>query len=384
MEILAKHDLELYHKICESALWEIPSEKEEQAYEVKSRRLAEHGFPSFDEAISVYSPLDKKRFALAPKRPQDEEVDVVPMYPLTVMDDAVLFINRVFTELSGEAEGRFLMETASIANKLLVADGYEISSENLSASLVKAIGYINIGLETLSEGDVSKAASLMNDHWTISIFQVGLAEVVKLSSDAGKVFKKSWMNGDIDNLVLLEPHQKILITNLLSKRPKYYTGSDEFAVDSIRDFTTIKELKSAKEAMFVAEFVGRLVENLFVKEIGNVFQMVNNVSDLRFTGIFLTAFVNGYKDGLWQFKPVHSQDIQDVLKKINISDGEALLSEGFKNFRGWMLSREKGLTSEERISLDDILNLSKERFVDEFKGMNSLPEPRFIHSVWTV
>lgn len=176
LEILAKHDLELLHKVLEGCLWEIPAESEETAFETKCRRLAEHGLPDFEEALGVYSPLPKRKFAFAPKRTRVKSELLPPRYPLVMMGDKVLFVNRVLAGLDGELEALFLKELADISNKILVAEGKDISPESMAAAIAKALTHINIGLEELSNGDINEAIRLLSEHWLLSIFQVGLHE----------------------------------------------------------------------------------------------------------------------------------------------------------------------------------------------------------------
>lgn len=380
LEVLAKHDMELYEKLCESCIWEIPSQREEEAYEARCRRLAEHGFPAFDEAISIYSPLTKARFKTVKKRGEAGDAFFAPRYPLVALGDRVLFINRVLAEAGPKAEDRFLLEVASIANKLLIADGQEMDKENLSASLIKAIGYVNIGLETVSGGDIPGAASLIKEHWLVSIFQVGLNDVMNVSRGAQKTFKNSWLKGDEKKLLLLEPLPRLIITSLLSKRPKYFTGTDEFAIDSTRDFVSSDELSRARQLISESEFVGRMVDELFLKGAGLDF--LDAPEDLRFTGIFITALINGVLNDAWVFKTVPAKKLRQFLKQMDLFQGSDNLGDAVERIRGWILSEQKGLTMEEKGALDRFIEISRTRLVDELGDVTEEPSPRHVHCVW--
>lgn len=179
LEILAKHDHDLYRSICEVCIWEIQSIREEAAYEVKCRRLAEHGLPSFDEAVSVYSPLDKEKIKAVPKRTKMAGTFIAPRYPLAVIGDKAHFVSRVIAGADEAVRDRFLLELSSIANKMLIADGKGIDHEGLKRALRRAVENIDAGLEALSGGDVSKALSLLDEYWLVTFFQVGLAETGK-------------------------------------------------------------------------------------------------------------------------------------------------------------------------------------------------------------
>lgn len=375
LEIAAKNDMLFFHKICEAVLWEIPSQREEEAYETRSRRLAEHGFPSFDEAISVYSPLNKKKFKMANKRDESPSVEFAPRYPLVPLGDQVLFLNRVLPELGVSEEERFLVEVAGIANKVLVADAKDIDDENLRSSLIKTMGYVNIGLEILADNNISEAVKLLKDYWLITIFQVGLSEVLKLSQDAKRVFEKSWMNGKEEYLSLLEPHLRLLVINLISKRPKHYTGSDELAVGSIKDFMSLVQLQKSREEVLESEFIGKVVEDIFLGAVGKIFEMIDYPQDLRFTGIFLTALINFCEEGKAVFKPVNRDILWNFISNKKIDENI-----GF--FKKEIFSKIGTLTAEENRYLNDFVDASRLRFSDEFKDVVKLPESHFIHSVW--
>lgn len=384
LEILVKHERDLYSSICEACIWDIPSMKEEEAYQVRARRLAEHGLPSFDEAIGIYSPLSRSRFKSVAKRDKAEEVKFAPRYPLAVLGDKVLFVNRVLSETTLALENRFLLEIAGIANKLLVADGEDPEPERLNSSLTKAMGYINIGLEVLSGGDISAAVSLIEGYWLTSIFQVGLGEVAALSRDMQKIFKKSWMRGDSKSLSLMDPGQRVLVTYLLLKRPKYFVGGGEFAKGSIRDFVSSEELLLARQGVRQAEFVGRILEKLFLKKAGSVFELVDYPEELRFTGIMLTVLVNGVLNGNWVFKPVKTEKLLEFLKRMNFSGDGGHLEGAIGKMRSWVLSQQKGLSREEEVFLDKFIELSRGRLVGELKDITEPPKPRFVHCVWLI
>lgn len=177
LEILVKHDHNAYMKILEACMWDVPSQREEEAYEVRSRRLAEHGFPTFDEAVTINSPLPKSKLGFAIKRPATNKIEkyFAPRYPLIVMGERVLFLNRVVSVMSEQEESRLLIELANIANKILISEGKEVGADTIKASMEKAIDVTSKGLESLSNGNIDRGRELLNEYWTQTIYQVGLA-----------------------------------------------------------------------------------------------------------------------------------------------------------------------------------------------------------------
>ncbi len=54
---LYQHDRGRFYSLAEGIIWDSPPEVEDAAYAWKTRRLAEYGFPEFDEAFSIYQIL---------------------------------------------------------------------------------------------------------------------------------------------------------------------------------------------------------------------------------------------------------------------------------------------------------------------------------------
>jgi hypothetical protein len=165
------------------------------------------------------------------------------------------------------------------------------------------------------------------------------------------------------------------MTNLVTKRPKHYTGSDELAIGSVRDFTSLEELRKSREEVLEAEFIGKIIQKELVGKVEEIFKVIDYPQDLRFTGIFLTAFVNFCISNKASFKPVKRDELWELIQKDEVD-------QKMNGFKKEFLSKIGALTGEENKYLDDFIYASKQRFLDEFKEMDNLPESHYIHSVW--
>ncbi len=66
---LYQNDRGKFYSLAEGILWDSPAEVEEAAYAWKTRRLAEYGFPEFEEALSIYQVMpDRELERLLQKR----------------------------------------------------------------------------------------------------------------------------------------------------------------------------------------------------------------------------------------------------------------------------------------------------------------------------
>lgn len=380
MEMLAKSDLALYHDICESCLWDLSSSREEAAYEMRIRRLEEEGFPSFDDAIAVYAPLSRKKFAGIKKRTSACSPLVYPRYPLTVLGDKILFLNRVLSPCLDKTEESFLFEIAALANKLVVGDAENITFENSKQKLLKAIGYTNIGLEVLSDGDLEKGTEILSNYYVVNIFQVGLAEVIKRSERAKKIFNDSWIKGCDDRLELLQDEDRLMFENLILKRPLYFRGGDEFDENCLWDFLSLENLMEVDKNISRVHDIGEIVGK--VTDIGKIITTVDFPSQLKFTGVLMTLVINGIINQNWSFKVLTVKDLENYLKIVNLSESKEFLESHFEELRKNLVGMKNLYSDQEAKALDKYLEASKQRFIEDFSGISGDINPAFVLCVW--
>ncbi|PIR20732.1 MAG: hypothetical protein COV45_04035 [Deltaproteobacteria bacterium CG11_big_fil_rev_8_21_14_0_20_47_16] len=178
-------DAGFVHHLCEVAMDALPTEQVEAAFEVRERRLAEEGFPPYEEAIAIYQPLSISDIQHLPKRNpsrlQGNQKDVIPRYPLITCDRAGLFITEV---MAGIQDGRFLqefsIELASLANKVMIADQRAMEPKELRESVTKVVAMINLALEAIGNNDVEKARVALQTYWARDLFKVGVSLMRKL------------------------------------------------------------------------------------------------------------------------------------------------------------------------------------------------------------
>ena len=77
-QILFLDQPQRYSDILWAASYELPSEVEEGALRWRQSRMEEHGFPPWEDALSVYAPSDGVRVYPRPPQPTDPESPVYP------------------------------------------------------------------------------------------------------------------------------------------------------------------------------------------------------------------------------------------------------------------------------------------------------------------
>ncbi len=245
---VAHKDSNRYQALVLGLAGVLPAETEEEMYRMRNARLAEHGFLPYEEAISVYAPLDveaiKKEDA---KKSSGITIDkeswaLAPLSPLYhAGTDNILGIS-----LSEIADPMFLdrlrLEFAGLCNQVLSADG--ILAQDLDVLVKtcrKAAGYLNLALERLCGKDVSSAIKLLRRHSLVSIFRVGFGLVLKVKWEAERWIKTSWFEAQGLDYDFWGEEWAGMLSAMLEKRPRFYTGPSPEG-EELRDFQWLSDL----------------------------------------------------------------------------------------------------------------------------------------------
>ena len=202
-------DIELLRRHLESAKWEVPSDLEEFAYQVKKGRLEEMGFVDYQEAIELYS---VGQAASLKKQMLDDPLDVDTKFPKELLpsdDDSDLenpsllprpvsgkvwetgFIRDCLNQIPETERKRILlMELLRTVNAALAADrALHEDMPTIERVSQRSRKYIEIGLLYLSEGDATRGSQMMMRQPLAEVFRLGWLTVQDLSKAAADLKK---------------------------------------------------------------------------------------------------------------------------------------------------------------------------------------------------
>jgi hypothetical protein len=264
---MARKDPERYQAFLLGLAGVTPAEIEEEMYRSRSVRLAEHGFLPFEEALSVYAPLDHETLSdeKTPALPGifiDEETQgLVPVSPLfhagadNILTEAT---SRITDSLFLD---RIQLEFAGLCNQIQSADGLQVHDlEVLLGTCRKAAGYLNLALERLCGRDISAAERLLRKHSLLSIFRVGFGLAMKLKWEAERWVKESWFYGRELKFGFWGEHWGGTLEGLLAKRPKLYVELQEG--EEYKDFEWLSELGDCLKVLRRLMVLDALLERL--------------------------------------------------------------------------------------------------------------------------
>lgn len=143
LRLLFERDYWLYFRILQGAIHELDSDCEEFALRWRTGRLADLGFPTWDEAIAIYSWLSPERWCdVQPDAKALDATDFVlpaelPPPMLDAGSEHAVF--RAATELSPDERRVFFQRFVTLANQIAIADRLPLGDvESIPRAIEKA------------------------------------------------------------------------------------------------------------------------------------------------------------------------------------------------------------------------------------------------------
>ncbi len=225
VESICRLDNALYVALMEGVKNDIETELEEACSRFRDGRLADLGFPSLDEALSLYSRLKPAGFALEDGK---EHLTTGPAatLPVPVGEETSLLLKALALAGSDDVQ----TELNYLINSALVADETAFSdSEAMHQVVQRVYGYLNIALEHLCGGDAEKAGVVLSGEYLKRLFQLGYSILLEVKGRAEKL--------ESDNYATNK-----LLMGLKNKRPRFYRGLDADNVDGYREFRSMADV----------------------------------------------------------------------------------------------------------------------------------------------
>jgi hypothetical protein len=267
LRTMAACDLERYQAVLLGLAGVLPAEIEEDMYRMRNIRLAEHGFLPFDEAISIYAPMDAAAISSEESGEKahiftDEiERSVVPLSPLYYAGGSNL-LTEAFSRIHDSLLlDRIRLEFAGLCNQILSADGILADDlEVLIKTCRKAAATLNLTLEKLCGEDLSSAERLLRDQPLVSVFRVGFGLALKLKWDAEAWLKESWFYTRGLELDFWGEDWGGTLTGLLEDKPRFYVGLKEG--EAYKEFEKLNELDACGGLINRVRVLDRLLARL--------------------------------------------------------------------------------------------------------------------------
>jgi hypothetical protein len=233
-EILFLDDQARYLGILRSALFELPSEVEEDALRWRVSRLEEHGYPGLEEALSVYEP---PRSGRAPEpAARSDATSISPRTALRLLRGDTHIVPAI-DRLTAEDRERVLAGFNALAHRVLVADGADAGSIDAHRAVMERTGsYVAIGLQLRGAQEPATAAGVLREVAPIELFREGYAQTAELKAWARRL-------EPLDGL--LDAPLRARLRGLSQSRP-LFVAPGEGDAGAARDFRSLAEIEETR------------------------------------------------------------------------------------------------------------------------------------------
>ncbi len=348
LEILYRVDEKGYRRLLDSLIAELESELEEIGYRLRKGRLADYGFPDFEEALEIYRFVNPDSLTGEKRTPQVRDLEETekgsPTFYLTFQNEGP-FLSSILSRIDDPREQeRLNREIATLCNKAIVAEALDLSNlAGMERVIRKVYHFLNLGLQYLSREEEGAALEILRSLSMQRLFQCGVSTTILLRRKAESILKGAWFSGRQENLVLLDTPHLEKFEGILRKRPALYR-------DGI--YEDFKNLQDLKEAENLLEFLETIV-NFLGKELKVSPRELEEMDfkdcypetwrEITLSTIFLTSLANQILKGSFRFEVIEQAQLKDLLFRVFERDaqGKGVIKMEIKNgLRDWLYSNE--------------------------------------------
>ena len=348
LQILYRVDKNNYQRLMDALIVEIESELEEIGYRLRNGRLADYGFPDFEEALEIYRFANPDSFTGGEGfsqvvRPEEGGKESSFFY-LTFQQEGPFFSAILSRTDDPYERDRLKQDITALCNKAIVAEAIDLSNIAAMERVIKKVYHtLNLGLQYLSKDDERKAFEILRSLPIQRLFQYGVGTTLLLRRKAESILQGPCFSNDQENLVFLDPPHFEKFEGILRKRPALYRDW------SYQDFGNPQDLKEANDFLefikTVANFLGKELNlsSLRLKELDLKGCYPDDWREIRLSTIFLTSAANQILKGTFQFEAIGQAQVKDFLYRVFERDAQGkgvVKMEIKKGLKNWLDSIE--------------------------------------------
>jgi hypothetical protein len=306
---LYRADLEFARRVVMSAKYEVASDLEEWSYRWRSGRMSDLGYADFYEALSIYRYLDPGSVRLDEGSAGKTEAVAtsLPMQLAGALDERGYFARALATIHNDVEIERLQGLLMSLVNKAMAADLLQPGDmDRAKTVLERAVGYLSVGLEYLSKGELERATVALRGVALERIFRVGASLTQQLKRLAEALAGKGPM--------LFDPPFDALLSSLREPRPGFPRSLDSPLETGTRAFRTLADIRTAAAALEEASRLGPFVfGGLGITREALAEALAGSTllpTEVRFGTLVRTVAANVLLDRPTRLVPLHPRDLR--------------------------------------------------------------------------
>ncbi len=391
LEEMFERDYDYFSSLLDEVYWGVDAELEEQAYQYRSARLNDRGFPDYYEAQSVFGYLNPRQFDqirrsyLPPNREDALEGEgQLNMAVLAPGSDSSLFNAALTAGFAAPDKRQIRTEMALVANQVLVARAIDFGDPDAVRDAIELTHhYLNLGLEHLAGGDLKTAIDYLRETHLKLLLRLGVSLTIDLRKRAeALVAMLGFSAGKVRSISYLDSPYREALEGFLLTAPRFYGGLDRSPSVVIRDFKEMRDLHVAYGALTQLEAMAPLFAAALDLDITSApFRAQVAGREIRLSQILLTGLVNLALDARLAPAPIAASRLNDVRRLLMTADTPARLTEDFRALVSRTLSEKLDDSLRERTG--DFVRSCLGLFEDEFSELklSATIDPRYIRSL---
>ncbi len=168
---LLEHAPDLYWKLVLGVIYEAPSDAEEWALRWRAGRLADQGFPEYEQAMRAYRPLRPEQAPIWERVEPGAALVAAERLPRQLQGSLV---GEALAKLPGGRAADVLGYVLGVANSIAVADWLRLSDhEAIPGALAKAVRGIDRGLRELATRRAQPVHEVLDSTAPLDLFRIG-------------------------------------------------------------------------------------------------------------------------------------------------------------------------------------------------------------------
>ena len=216
-------------------------------------------------------------------------------------------------------------QLAALANRILSVHSVTTGDlEKVKPALEEMRDTLNLGLERLTQGRASLAASALKQQDMLGLFRTGFSLLADLRAEADRVIHRGRLRLQGARRTLLESPQAELLDGLRRHRPLFFERMQDSRGAGYRNFRGLADVESTRRGLNEIEALGQIFWSLMVgpgPELTpeGLRQVNQDPDELRFGTLFVTAALNQVRGKPFRPDPISVPQLQDVLKNLGPS-----------------------------------------------------------------
>ncbi|HKV53607.1 MAG TPA: DUF6178 family protein [Candidatus Binataceae bacterium] len=341
LEEAFERDYKYFAALMEEIYWGVEAELEEQAYQFRGARLADHGFPDYFDAQAVFSYIDPRKFLeirseyVPPVRDAADGNESLPPEMAPVLDGPAnsLFNTALTAGFAAQGQRQLRSEMAMVSNQVLVARGIDFGDpEAVRVAVEMTHDYLNLGLENLAGGDLGVAIEHLRATHLQLLFRLGVSLTIELRKRAEAVIAQlGFADGRTREIPYLDSPFREALAGFLQRQPQFHGVLDGNGSVASRYFHSMRDLHLGYALLEQIEAIRELFRKLIGLDIASARFRANIAGhDIRLSQILLTLLARQALDGRLVFEPIEPARLAETRATIMTTSRPARLSEEFR------------------------------------------------------